>query len=397
MPELLATPSGIYALGETPRFYAAEDLLDEAGTPRYDRLVWHLQEARKAAGGSGALYLGLSPEFVLLRMARFPALEGFPLAEAVLAEAERNPVWGAHELRVDYDVLYPASPGQVQVLFAALPLDAARLLTRRLRPRRVEPFPLLIWRHAKSKLDDRESFLVLEGASNTLALFEAGRLTGFRFLSLPARDATPELAQEVRRSLHLFGRTAPVEVAYLFDLPAPLPIPPDLPAREVLQEGPTPALAEAAWRSAPPLLDLRYRRAHLAEGLPKPLQRALLAAAALLALAAIGQGYLTSRIHAQAELNRQLRQEVAALEAALLAQPDPLPQGVGVHTLHQVVQAMPPTLWLERLEADAARVRLVGKALDPYAPVTLTARLHGTLAGIERDAEGFAWEVDLEP
>ncbi|AEB10912.1 hypothetical protein [Marinithermus hydrothermalis] len=342
MPELLATSRGIYALGEPTRFYAAEDLLDETGTPRYDRLAWHLHEARKAAGGSSALYLGLSPEFVLLRMARFPALEGFSLAEAVLAEAERNPVWGAHELFTDYDPLYPEGPGRIQVLFAAWPLEAARLLTRRLRPRRIEPLPLLIWRRAKAELDDRESFLVLEGASNTLALFEAGRLIGFRFLNLPARDATPELTQEVQRSLHLFGRTTPVDAAYLFDLPAPLPVPPDLPAHEVLQEGPTPALAEAAWRTTPPHLDLRYRRARPGEGLPKSVQRALLTSAVLLAFTGLGQGYLTHRIHAQAEMNRQLRQEVAALEAALLAQPDPLPQGVGVHTLRQVVQAHAP-------------------------------------------------------
>ena len=389
---LLATSKGILRLkGGGASLFPAEGLLDEEGRPRYERL---LKALREAGAGRGA-YLGLGPGFALLRLQPFPSLQGFSLEEAVLAEAERSPLFGGEELLTDYYLVAPEDERHVRVLYAALPKRAAGLLAG-LRPARVEPLPLALWRYALAK-SEGQTLLVVENLAHTVAFFAGGVLQGFRYLTLPADEGTPELAEEIARSLALFGHPDPVEEAWLLGLPEPPRVPPGLPAARVEQGV---ALDLEAFLEAPgPLLDLRPRRRALGEGLPREAQLAAFLAALFFALGLMGQSFFGQMAAREAERAEALRRQVDLLKAQAF-QPT-RPQGLGLEEVLKVAAERPETLWLTRLEAEEARLYLEGKALDPYAPLLLARRLGGKVGPLERgsigDRTGYDWEVEVGP
>lgn len=365
--------------------FAAEDLLAEEGRPRYERL---LRALRGAGAGRGA-YLGLGPEFALLRLQPFPSLQGFPLEEAVLAEAERSPLFAGEDLLVDYLLVAPEDERRVRVLYAALPRKGAALLGR-LRPRRVEPLPLLFWRYALAR-GRASSLLVLENLSHTLALFEGGVLKGYRYLTLPADEGTERLSEEIARSLALFGHAGEVEEAWLLGFPTPPPVPPGLAAREVEQA--VPGDLEAFALSRELALDLRPRRKALGEGLPREAQVAVFLAALLFALGLVGKGVLDAQRTAFSRRAEALKQEVALLQAQAFR--PARPQGLGLEEVLKVAAEKPQSLWLTALEAGEERLYLQGKALDPYAPLLLARRLGGRLGQLRAEGALFAWEVEV--
>lgn len=368
------------------------------GEPDYEQLVAEARAFLRSQRVRGPLYLGLSTDYLLLRTAAFPELEGFPLAEAVLAEAERSPFWGQHELAIDYEVLGAVDEHRKRVLFAALPSKAVSLIDRQLRPRRLEPLPLLVWRAARASLAERESWVVLEAFDNSMALFEQGQLVDFRQLAHPLGEGGQGLVDEVVRSLQLFGRYDPVEVAWLFGLPEPPPVPAGLPAHEVVQSAQPGVLKEAAWSKEPPRLDLRPKRQRLGAGLPPEVQRALLWSSLWIALGATGYAFLGTQLKQQRAINDGLRQDIARLEAARPEPQTPLPEGVTPALLKQVTEALPEKTWLDHIQVDELKLVLQGHALDPSAPQVLAERLKALPARTEWDneAEDYAWEVDLE-
>lgn len=370
--------------------FSVEGLLDGEGRPRYERLLRALREA-----GAGRGYVGLGPEFALLRFQAFPSLEGFPLEEAVLAEAERSPLFSGEELLADYFLVGPEDERRVRVLYAALPRKGAALLSR-LRPFRVEPLPLALWRYALAK-GEGHSLLVVENLAHSVALFEGGVLKGFRYLTLPADEGTPELAEEIRRSLALFGRPDPVDEAWLLGLPEPPRLPAELPARRVEQK--VPLDLEDFITASGPLLDLRYRRRALGEGLPREAQLAAFLAALFFVFGLLGQSFLGQRAERERAQAEALRRQVALLREQAF-QPA-RPQGLGLEAILKVAGERPGTLWLTRLEAREDRLHLKGLALDPYAPLTLAMRLGGRVGPLQQSALGtrtvYAWEVEVAP
>ncbi|TFU16539.1 hypothetical protein [Thermus tengchongensis] len=371
--------------GEAEAF-PAEELLTEEGYPRYERLLHHLREL----GGRGA-YVGLGPEFALLRLQPFPSLQGFPLEEAVLAEAERSPLFAEEELLADYLLVAPEDERRVRVLFAALPRRGAGLLAR-LRPARVEPLPLLLWRHALSQ-SEAPSLLVLENLAHTVALFENGVLRGFRYLTLPADEGSAQLAEEVARSLALFGHAGAVDQALLLGLPTPPPVPPGLPAREVAQGVPLDLEAQALAKGFS--LDLKPRRKALGEGLPREAQWAVFLAALFFVGGLVGKGLLEERASREERRAEALRQQVELLRAQTF-QPA-RPRGLGLEEVLKVASERPENLWLTSLTAEQTRLHLEGKALDPYAPLLLARRLGGKPGVIQAEGEGrlYTWEVEV--
>lgn len=369
-----------------------------AGEPDYERLVSEVRGFLRAQRVRGPLYLGLSSEYLLLRTALFPELEGFPLAEAVLAEAERSPFWGQHELNVDYELLDVVEEHRRRVLFAAMPAQAAGVLSRRLRLRRLEPLPLAVWRASLAQFEGRGSWIVLDGLSNSMALFEQGRLSDFRQLAHPLDEGGRALADEVGRSLQLFGRYEPVEAAWLFGLPEPPPVPEGLPAHEVVQSAQPAVLKAAAWRREPPWLDLRPRRRRLGEGLPREAQRALLWSSLWLALGLAGYAALGVQLRQQRALNAGLSRDIARLEAVRPEQQTPLPMGVTTALLERVTRALPEGTWLDGVQVDEFKLVLRGRALDPRKPQVLARRLAAPPAWTQWDAEAedYMWEVTLE-
>lgn len=368
------------------------------GEPDYEHLVAEVRGFLRAQRVRGPLYLGLSSEFLLLRTALFPVLEGFPLAEAVLAEAERSPFWGQHDLTIDYELLDAVDEHRRRVLFAAMPAQAVAELSRRLRPRRLEPLPLAVWRASRSQFEGRESWIVLETPTNSMALFEQGRLIDFRQLAHPLAEGGQALVDEVVRSLQLFGRYEPVEAAWLFGLPEPPPAPEGLPAHEVVQSAQPGVLKAAAWRREPPGLDLRPRRRRLGEGLPREAQRALLWSSLWLALGVAGYAVLNTQLQGQRSINESLRRDIARLEAVRPEELEPLPEGVTTGLLERVSSALPEGTWLDGIQVDEFKLVLRGHALDPRAPQVLARRLEAPPAWTQWDEEGedFAWEVSLE-
>jgi hypothetical protein len=397
MAELYCTARSLYLYTTDLVEHPLEEAIS-GGEPDYERLASEVRGFLRAQRVRGPLYLGLSPEFVLLRTAPFPQLEGFPLAEAVLAEAERSPFWGQHELVVDYELLDPLDEHRRRVLFAAMPSEGVRVLNRWLRPRRLEPLPLAVWRASFEPLAHRESWIVLESLTNSMALFEQGKLVDFRQLAHPLEDGGRALADEVTRSLQLFGRYEPVEAAWLFGLPEPPPLVEGLPAGEVLQSAQPAVLKAAAWKKDPPWLDLRPRRRRLGEGLPPELQRALLWSSLWLALGVAGYAGLSVRLAQQRALNDALRDDIARLEAARPQEEEPLPRGVTTGLLENVSAALPEDTWLDDVQVDELKLVLRGHALDPVAPQRLAKALAAPPAWTQWDAEhrDFAWEVALE-
>ncbi len=398
MAELYCTAHALYLYTTELVEHPLEGVIS-AGEPDYERLAAEARSLLRAQRVRGPLYLGLSPEFLLLRTGLFPELEGFPLEEAVLAEAERSPFWGQHALAVDYERLDPVDEHRRRVLYAAMPSEAVRLLQARLRPRRIEPLPLVVWRAARAALARRESWIVLDAVTNSMALFEQGKLVDFRLLAHPIAEGGRALADEVGRSLQLFGRYEPVEVAWLFDLPEPPPEIEGLPAGEVVRSAQVAALKDAAWRREPPWLELRPRRRRLGEGLPREAQRALLWSALWLALGLAGQAALRAELAQQQTINRALRAEVARLEAARpLEEGGPLPEGVTTDLVRRVTAALPDSTWLDEMRVDEYKLVLRGRSLEPRAPQRLARGLNAPPAWTQWDPEDedFVWEVSLE-
>lgn len=368
----------------------APDLVDEEGKPRYERLWYHLR-GLEARGG----YLGLGPEFALLRLQPFPSLQGFPLEEAVLAEAERSPLFAGEELLADYLLVAPEDERRVRVLYGAMPRRGAAWLYR-LRPARVEPLPLLLWRYALGQ-SRGTSVLVLENLAHTLALFEGGVLKGFRYLTSGADEGSERLTEEVVRSLALFGHPGRVEEAWVLGLPTPPPLPPGLPAQRVEQLAPL-NLAEAALAKELSL-DLRPRRKALGEGLPREAQVAVFLAALFFAMGLVGKGVLENLKAAEARRAEALRQQVELLRAQTF-QPA-RPRGLSLEEILRVAAERPESLWLTTLTAEENRLFLAGKALDPYAPLLLARRLGGRPGPIQASSEGergprvYTWEVEV--
>jgi len=397
MAELYCTARSLY-LHTTELIEHPLEGVISGGEPDFERLAAEVRGFIRAQRVRGPLYVGLSAEYVLLRTAPFPRLEGFPLAEAVLAEAERSPFWGQHELIVDYELLDPIDEHRQRVLFAAIPAEGVYALNRQLRPRRMEPLPLAIWRASFETLADRESWIVLEALTNSMALFEQGRLVDFRQLAHPLEDGGRALADEVARSLQLFGRYEPVEAAWLFGLPEPPLAPEGLPAREVIQSAQPAVLKEAAWKKAPPWLDLRPRRRHLGEGLPAEAQRALLWSSLWLALGLAGYAGLSALLGQQRAINDGLRRDVARLESVRPQEEAPLPEGVTAALFKRVGAALPEGAWLDGVQVDELKLVLRGRALDPVAPQKLAHNLEAPPAWTQWDPEDedYAWEVALE-
>ncbi|UZX15744.1 hypothetical protein KQ693_01485 [Thermus sp. PS18] len=368
--------------------FPVEDLLNEEGRPRYERL--HL--ALKEIGGSGA-YLGLGPEFALLRLQPFPSLQGFSLEEAVLAEAERSPLFAGEDLLVDYFLVAPEDERRVRVLFSAIPRKGASLLAR-LRPRRMEPLPLILWRYALEHTQ-APTFLVMENLSHTVAFFEGGVLKGFRYLTLNADEGSERLAEEVARSLALFGHGGPVEEAWLLGSPVPPPLPPGLPAKQVEQRVPLDLEALALDKRL--ALDLKPRRKALGEGLPREAQLAVLLSALFLALGLVGRSFLATQTVAQERRIETLKQEVQLLRAQTF-QPT-RPRGLGLEEVLKVASEKPESLWLTHLTAEEVRLVLSGEALDPYAPLLLAQRLGGQVGPMgAKELVGqrvYTWEVEV--
>lgn len=365
--------------------FRLEDLFTEEGKPRYERLFRVLKEAGAGRGS----YLGLGPELALLRLQPFPSLQGFPLEEAVLAEAERSPLFAGEDLLVDYLLVAPEDERRVRVLYAALPQKGAALLGR-LRPKRVEPLPLLFWRFALAQ-SRASSLLVLENLSHTLALFERGVLRGFRYLTLPADEGTERLSEEIARSLALFGQAGEVEEAWLLGFPTPPPVPPGLAAGKVEQV--VPGGLEAFALSRELALDLRPRRKALGEGLPREAQVAVFWAALFFVLGLVGKGVLDTQRAALSRQAEALKQEVALLQAQAFR--PARPRGLGLEEVLKVAAEKPQSLWLTALEAEEGVLSLQGKALDPYAPLLLARRLGGRLGQLRAEGALFAWEVEV--
>ena len=397
MAELYCTARSLYLYTTELIEHPLEGVIS-GGEPDYEKLVAEARSVLKAHRVRGPVYLGLSTEYLLLRTEPFPEVEGFPLAEAVLAEAERSPFWGQHALTADYELLDLIDGHRRRVLYAAMPTEAVQTFLRRLRPRRLEPLPLVVWRASRMQLDGRESWIVLDALTNSMALFEQGKLVDFRQLAHAIADGGQALVDEVVRSLALFGRHEPVEAAWMFGLPEPPPPLEGLPAHETVQSSQPGVLRAAAWAKEPPWLDLKPRRRRLGEGLPREVQRALVWSAVWLALGLTGTTLLGTQLDQQRVRIDALRSDLARLEAARPAEEEPLPEGVTTAMIQRVSDALPEGVWLDGVHVDELELVLNGHALDPRAPQLLARRLGATPAWTEWDEEhqDYAWEVSLE-
>ena len=394
MPELLCTPERLFLYTHTLHAEPCEGVVNEEGRPDYGRLFLAVRRALARHRVRGAVYLSLSPELLLLHEAPFPSFEGFPLDEAILAEAQRNPFFRDLDLVVDYDLLRPEGPARVWVLFAALPREVARRMARGLRARRIEPWPLPLWRAARARYGSELRFFVLESVANTLAAFEGGRMLGFRRLTRPVAEGGEALAEEVLRSLELFEAHPPADRALVFGLPES-PELGGLPAGAVDRGIALEELKKAAWSKEPPFLDLRPRRTHLGEGMAPAEQRAVLASALIVAAALVAASYLGSERARVADRVEALRAEVARLEERGVEEAyPPLPTGPGARELREIALGLPKGLWLTELSAGRDQVALTGRAESPYPPLELAERLEAELAALTRSEEGlYDWEV----
>ncbi len=394
MPELLCTPERLYLYTHALHVEPCEGVLDSEGRPDYRRVLTEAKRAISRHRVRGAVYLALAPELLLLHEAPFPSFESFPLDEAILAEAQRNPFFRDADLVVDYDLLRPEGPSRVWVLFAALPREAARQLARGLRARRIEPWPLVLWRAARARYGTEQRYFVLEAVSNTLAAFEGGQLVGFRRLTRRVEEGGESLIEEVSRSLELFGLRPPAERSLVFGLPES-PRLEELPAGSVEVGLPLEELKRSAWLKEPPFLDLRPRRTRLGEGMPPGEQRALLISALLLAATLAAASYLGAERARLAGRVEELRAEVQRLEEEVIASAaNPLPTGPGARELREIALGLPRGVWLTELRAGRERVSLVGRATSPFLPIELADRLGAELASLVRREEGlYDWEV----
>ncbi len=393
MAEILCTPTRVFLLTHSWQVWTPEGVEDAEGRPDFARLQKELRRALLAHRVRGPVYLALSPELVLLHAAPFPSLESFPLDEAVLAEAQRSPLWRDEELVIDYDLLRPEGPARVWVLFSAMPRAAARRLAKSVRARRIEPWPLALWRAAKARFGTEQRFFVLEALADTLAVFEGPQLVGFRRLSRPVTGGDEAVVEEVARSLQLFGLSPPLDRGLVFGLPE-APELAGLPALEVAHDLSPDELKKAAWVKEPPFLDLRPRRTHVGEGLPAEQQWALLLSALVLAAAVSANSWLGTQVRAARERVQALEAERDRLQAASENQAPPLPKGPGAELLRRVSLGLPKGLWLESFSAGPDGVSLSGKALDPYAPLDLALRLQARLGSLSKDEDGsYSWEV----
>lgn len=391
MAEVLCTVERIYVYTHKLQVFETEPLLTEEGRPDFPRLVREVQRAIRRARARGRVYLALSPRLLLLHTVELPIFEDFPLDEAVLAEAQRSQLWDDEDLVVDYDLLGPGAENRQRVLFAALPRRVAAELVRKTGARRIEPWPLVLWRAARTRYEGLR-FLVLEAEDETLAVFAAERLAGFRRLSTPF-DQPAALVEEVLRTLYLFEVAPPVDVALVFGLPEPPSIP-ELPANEVVPGLPLEDLKRAAWAKRAPILDLRPRAARLGQALPREKQLALFLSALIVAAALMAHSWLSVERGRWKRQRDALAKTVARLEEeALSPEAAPLPQGVGAWVLRQVAEKRPKDLWLEELDASTEGVSLTGKALNPYAPLNLAERLKARLQGLERSENVYQWEI----
>jgi len=395
MAEVVCTPRRIFLLTHTLRVFEGKSLVDPSGKPDLAAVAREVRRALSAHWVRGPIYLALSPDLVMLHTAPFPSFEGFPLEEAVLAEAQRNPHWRDEDLVVDYDVLRPEGPARVWVLFAGLPRSAARNLQRRLRARRIEPWPLMLWRAARSRYPEGESFFVAESLSNTLAVFDRGEFVGFRRLTQPLEEGGPDLAEEVARSLQLYGVEPPADRGLVFGLPQS-PEVEGLPAAALDYGLELEELKRAAWSRTSPLLDLKPRRTRLGEGMPPDQQRALFLSALVLAAAVVSHSVLQTWKRPLAEEITRLEDELVNLRAELeeKAGEARTPSGPGYELVKRIAEGLPDGLWLTELTADRNQVRLTGRALNPYAPLDLAVRLGARITMLSREEEGvYAWEV----
>ncbi len=391
MAEVLCTVERIYVYTHKLQVFETEPLLTEEGRPDFPRLVREVQRAIRRARARGRVYLALSPRLLLLHTVELPIFEDFPLDEAVLAEAQRSQLWDDEDLVVDYDLLGPGAENRQRVLFAALPRRVAAELVRKTGARRIEPWPLVLWRAARTRYEGLR-FLVLEAEDDTLAVFAGERLAGFRRLSTPF-DRTAALVEEVLRTLYLFEVAPPVDVALVFGLPEPPSIP-ELPANEVVPGLPLEDLKRAAWAKRTPILDLRPRAARLGQSLPREKQLSLFLSALIVAGALMAHSWLSAERGRWERQRDALAKTVARLEEeALSPEAAPLPQGVGAWVLRQVAEKRPEDLWLEELDASTEGVTLTGKALNPYAPLNLAERLKARLEGLERSENVYQWEI----
>ena len=391
MAEVLCTVERIYVYTHKLYVYETEPLLTDEGRPDFPRLVREVQRAIRRSRARGRVYLALSPRLLLLHTVELPIFEDFPLDEAVLAEAQRSQLWDDEDLVVDYDLLGPGAENRQRVLFAALPRRVAAELVRKTGARRIEPWPLVLWRAARTRYEGLR-FLVLEAEDETLAVFAAERLAGVRRLSTPF-DQPAALVEEVLRTLYLFEVAPPVDVALVFGLPEPPSIP-ELPANEVVPGLPLEDLKRAAWAKRAPILDLRPRAARLGQALPREKQLALFLSALIVAAALMAHSWLSVERGRWEHQRDALAKTVARLEEeALSPEAAPLPEGVGAWVLRQVAEKRPEDLWLEELSASTEGITLTGTALNPYAPLNLAERLKARLGGLQRSGKLYEWEV----
>ncbi len=344
--------------------------------PSPERLV---EELRRAGGVD---YLGLGPEVALLRQTTLPYLPEASPEELILSEAELNPQFRGEPLRTAHHLLEVAG-SQARYLYAALPKKDAEVLERRLRPKRLEPLPLLFWRLVEQRRQ-AEPVLLLESFSHTLAYLAGGQLRGFRYLNA-SLDGPPEAVEaEVLATLELFGLTREVEEAWLIGSFTP----PVLPARRVIPLEPTlPLLREVALQGEPQL-DLRPGTPRRA-ALPWPTQLLLLYSALVLSAGLVGQSYLQSQIRRVERLYQAMQDE-----PSLASQTAELPT-LDSANLVQAARLRPPGLWFTQMEESPEVFRLAGEALNPQAPIELSRRLQAQLVVLREVEQRYAWEIQL--
>ncbi len=342
--------------------------------PSPERLV---EELRRAGGVD---YLGLGPEVALVRQTTLPYLPEASLEELILSEAELNPQFRGEPLRTAHHLLEVAG-SQARYLYAALPRKDAEVLERRLRPKRLEPLPLLFWRLVEERRQ-AEPVLLLESFSHTLAYLAGGQLRGFRYLNTPLDGSFEAVEAEVLRTLELFGLTREVEEAWLIGSFTP----PVLPARRVIPLEPTLPLLQEVALQGEPQLDLRPgtpRRAALLW----PTQLLLLYSALVLSAGLVGQSYLQSQIRRVERLYQAMRDE-----PSLASQTAELPT-LDSANLVQAARLRPPGLWFTLSEENGEVFRLLGEALDPQAPIELTRRLQARLVVLREVEQRYVWEI----
>lgn len=364
--------------------FILEGLLDGEGRLQLHKLPLLLKAVRNLD------YLAVGPELALLRTGLFPNLPGFPLDEAVLAEAERSPLLEGQSLTVTHLPL-GFEDRKTRLLYAAMPEKVTELLSRSLRLKALEPLPLFFWRQIRG-LSKARRHIVLENLSHTIAYFEDGGLVGFRYLSLPVDQASPALADEVVRSIGLFGGVGTIEEAWLVGLPEAFDPPPGLPVEQVYRLDKV--MPEYAL-TGEPYLNLRHRPQRVGEGLPRQIQVILLVSAVVATMGLLAHTYLQTNVRRLERLYNQLKSE----QAVVVVPKTETPQGVGLEGLLGSISARPDRLWFTRFEASREQIRLQGEALSPYAPLELAQALGARLVLLEEKGGAraglYTWEVQL--